>query len=183
MRLFIHQLRLPELEQAGLIDALELRLAAVEGRSDVKAQLVADQDIRLPLSIEMAFYHIAQEALNNSLKHAQAAHVTVTLQRSPAGVVLEVVDDGRGFDPGQAGQGGMGLGNMQARAREIGACLEILSQPGQGAGCVSAWKAYDRRGRGATRQVAKDLFHTRAYWRKASRPGARGSNWCWGACS
>ena len=63
MRLFIHQLRPPELENEGLINALDLRLAAVEGRSDVKATLIADETIRLPLPVETACYHIAQEAL------------------------------------------------------------------------------------------------------------------------
>lgn len=132
MRLFIHQLRLPELEQVGLVSALEMRLAAVEGHSDIQARLIAEDHLHLPLSVETAFYYIAQEALNNSLKHAHAANVTVTLRHDGCGVVLEVVDDGRGFNPHQAAGGGMGLANMQARAREIGASLGIASQPGQG---------------------------------------------------
>jgi signal transduction histidine kinase len=132
MRLFIHQLRLPELEQEGLINALDLRLAAVEGRSDVRAQLIADESIHLPLTIETALYHIAQEALNNALKHARAKSVIVTLARRPEGVIMEVVDDGRGFIRQQNAGGGMGLDNMQARAGEIGAALEIISQPGYG---------------------------------------------------
>jgi signal transduction histidine kinase/HAMP domain-containing protein len=132
MRLFIHQLRPPVLKEEGLAGALDLRLAAVEGRSDVHARLVADEDIRLPLPVETALYHIAQEALNNALKHARAATVTVTLARqAPQGVMLSVVDDGCGFDP-LVTRAGMGLGNMQTRAAEIGARLEISSQPGQG---------------------------------------------------
>jgi signal transduction histidine kinase len=132
MRLFIHQLRPPVLEQEGLAGALDLRLAAVEGRSDVHARLIADEDIRLPLPVETALYHIAQEALNNALKHARAANVTVSLARLPGGVILEVVDDGCGFDLPQEANGGMGLGNMRARAEEIGARLEITTRPGQG---------------------------------------------------
>jgi len=132
MRLFIHQLRPPVLEQEGLVNALDLRLAAVEGRSDVQARLRADESIHLPLPIETALYHIAQEALNNSLKHAQARSVTVYLTRTPQGVLLEVVDDGRGFDPGHVNSGGMGLSNMRARAEAIGAALEIDSRPGAG---------------------------------------------------
>lgn len=132
MRLFIHQLRPPELEQEGLVNALDLRLAAVEGRSDVQARLQADESIHLPLPIETALYHIAQEALNNSLKHAQARSVTVYLTRSPQGVLLEVVDDGRGFDLGHVNSGGMGLSNMRARADAIGATLDINSRPGAG---------------------------------------------------
>ncbi|NMB89020.1 MAG: HAMP domain-containing protein, partial [Chloroflexi bacterium] len=132
MRLFIHQLRPPDLQQEGLAGALDLRLAAVEGRSDVKARLIADEDVHLSLVEETAFYHIAQEALNNALKHARASNVVVTLGRVPRGVALEIVDDGLGFDPRQEAGAGTGLDAMQERAREIGACLEILSQPGQG---------------------------------------------------
>jgi len=101
----------------------------------VQARLQADESIHLPLPIETALYHIAQEALNNSLKHAQARSVTVHLTRSPQGVLLEVVDDGRGFDSGHVNSGGMGLSNMRARAEAIGATLEIDSRPGAGT-CV-----------------------------------------------
>lgn len=132
MRLFIHQLRPPELEQEGLINALDLRLAAVEGRSDVKARLIADESIRLPLSVETACYHIAQEALNNSLKHARAANVTVSISRTSTGIIMEISDDGPGFDPQLITAGGMGLENMRSRAAEIGAGITIDSIPGQG---------------------------------------------------
>jgi signal transduction histidine kinase len=132
MRLFIHQLRPPELEQEGLINALDLRLAAVEGRSDVKARLIADESIHLPLPVETACYHIAQEALNNSLKHAHAANVTVSISRTANGVKMEIADDGPGFDLMQIDPGGMGLENMRSRAAEIGAEITIDSTPGQG---------------------------------------------------
>jgi signal transduction histidine kinase len=132
IRLFLHQLRPSILEQEGLVSALELRLAAVEGRADVETQLLADESLRLPPPVETAFYHIAQEALNNALKHARASTVTVSLQRIDPSVVLEIADNGGGFDPAQPRRGGMGLGNMHARAQAIGAALEIASSPGQG---------------------------------------------------
>jgi signal transduction histidine kinase len=132
MRLFLHQLRPPVLEQEGLASALELRLAAVEGRSDVRASLEADESIPLSVEVETALYHIAQEALNNALKHAAASSVTVRLYQTDEGVILEIADDGCGFDPAQVNGGGMGLGNMRARAEAIGAALEIHSRPGEG---------------------------------------------------
>jgi signal transduction histidine kinase len=132
MRLFLHQLRPSILEQEGLVSALELRLAAVEGRADVQTQLLADESLRLPPPVETAFYHIAQEALNNALKHAHASTVIVSLQGVDRRVVLEIADNGRGFDPAQPSRGGMGLGNMRVRAQGIGATLEIVSSPGQG---------------------------------------------------
>jgi signal transduction histidine kinase len=128
MRLFLHQLRPSVLEREGLVSALELRLAAVEGRSDVRANLEADENIHLSPEIETALYHIAQEALNNA--------VTVRLSRFGLGFKLEVVDEGCGFDPERVGGGGMGLDNMRARAKAIGAIFEIHSQPGEGT-CVS----------------------------------------------
>jgi signal transduction histidine kinase len=136
MRLFLHQLRPSVLEREGLVSALELRLAAVEGRSDVRASLEADENIHLSPEVETALYHIAQEALNNALKHAATSAVTVRLSRFGLGFKLEVVDEGCGFDPERVGGGGMGLDNMRARAKAIGAKFEIHSQPGEGT-CVS----------------------------------------------
>lgn len=132
MRLFLHQLRPPVLEHEGLVNAIELRLAAVEGRSDVRASLEADESLHLSPEIETALYHIAQEVLNNALKHAAASAVNVRLVRLEQGVLLEITDNGCGFDTGQVGGGGMGLDNMQARAKAIGASFEIHSKPGAG---------------------------------------------------
>ncbi len=132
MRLFIHQLRPEVLEQEGLIGALHLRLAAVEGRSDVHAQLLADETIQLSRVIESALYRIAQEALNNTLRHARAPTVTVHLRRAAERVILEVVDDGCGFDPQQVRGGGMGLSSMREHAAEIGGAFEIISVRGTG---------------------------------------------------
>jgi signal transduction histidine kinase len=132
MRLFIYQLHPPVLEQEGLIGALHQRLDAVEGRANVQARLLADEVIHLPLPVEMALYQISQEALNNALRHARAANVTVHLGREGQAVVLEIIDDGCGFNPAPVGQSGMGLDNMHQRAKEIGAVLNILSKPGEG---------------------------------------------------
>jgi signal transduction histidine kinase len=132
MRLFIHQLRQPVLANEGLINALDLRLAAVEGRSDIQASLNADETIHLPVEVETALYHIAQEALNNALKHAGAKTITVNLLRRGRQIELQISDDGCGFDPAAAGQAGMGLHNMVSRAAEIQADCTIESQPGSG---------------------------------------------------
>jgi signal transduction histidine kinase len=132
MRLFIHQLRPPVLEQQGLVAALHQRLAAVEGRSDVQARLLADETIQLPLPLASALYQIAQEALNNALKHAHAASITVHLGREGERVVLEIRDDGRGFEPQALSGGGMGLINMRERAEKAGCELRVTSLPGVG---------------------------------------------------
>jgi signal transduction histidine kinase len=131
MRLYIYQLRPPDLEEEGLVGAIQLRLTAVEGRSNIRARLSADELGPLPAGVSNAFYHIAQEALNNVLKHTLAGEVTVYLRREPASVSLEVADNGCGFDPQKASQG-MGLASMRERARKAGCVFEIVSAPGRG---------------------------------------------------
>jgi signal transduction histidine kinase len=132
IRLFIHQLRPSVLEQEGLIGAIHLRLAAVEGRADMRTSLLADDTLRMPAAVEAALYQIAQEALNNTLRHARATSVAVTLRQCDDGVLLEICDNGCGFAPDMPRTGGMGLENMQARAEALGGTLTIRSAPGQG---------------------------------------------------
>jgi signal transduction histidine kinase len=133
MRLLIFELRPPVLEQEGLAAALETRLYAVEQRAGLKADFKAELEGNLPPEIEEGCYRIAQEALNNTLKHAQAKHVWVRISQTRQMVKLEICDDGKGFEPASAQkQGGMGLTNMQKRAKQLGGKLTIQSSPGEG---------------------------------------------------
>jgi signal transduction histidine kinase len=75
--------------------------------------------------------HIAKEAMSNSLRHAQASRVTVSLQATGEGIQLEIADDGVGFAPAAIATG-QGLRNMATRARELGGTLRTISSPGQG---------------------------------------------------
>jgi signal transduction histidine kinase len=135
MRLLIFELRPPVLEQAGLIAALEARLEAVEGRSGLETKFDAEGLDWLAPDIEEGLYRIAQEALNNALKHAQAQRITVHLWQDKRTVMLEIADDGIGFDPTSARtQGGMGLFGMEERAARLGGRLTVRSQPGLGTG-------------------------------------------------
>jgi signal transduction histidine kinase len=121
------------LEEAGLVEALRLRMAAVERREGIEAQVEADGLGQLPDRLEEGLYYIAQEALNNAFRHAQASSVTVSIRSEGEDLVLEVADDGRGFDPQDVqSEGGMGLGNMRQRAEELGGTLAIASVPGRG---------------------------------------------------
>ncbi|MBN2001924.1 MAG: GAF domain-containing protein [Anaerolineae bacterium] len=134
MRLFIHQLRPPELESEGLVGALHQRLAAVEGRSNIRARLLVDEAVpaSLPAAAQEAFYRIANEALNNALRHARATEVTLYLRHADGRSNLEIVDDGCGFDPQTQSKGGMGLRNMREYAAQVGGALRITSAPGAG---------------------------------------------------
>jgi signal transduction histidine kinase/PAS domain-containing protein len=134
MRLLIYQLRPAALEAEGLLGALEQRLEAVERRAGIDARLIADPgDLGLPPPVEEALYRIAQEALNNILKHADATEAVVALDLRDGMVKLAVRDNGQGFDPKVARRsGGMGLANIRQRAERFGGSVAITSAPGQG---------------------------------------------------
>jgi PAS domain S-box-containing protein len=133
MRLLVYELRPPALEREGLVGAIQQRLGAVERRAGVKAHLLVDDMVRLPASVEEELYRIAQEALNNALKHATATSVTVRIRIVNEHVELEIVDDGIGFDPATTGNGGgMGLANMRERVEKLGGTFQVASALGQG---------------------------------------------------
>jgi signal transduction histidine kinase len=133
MRLLLFELRPPILEKEGLAMALQIRLETVEGRSGLETEFETDGVAGLPPDVEEGLYRIAQEALNNTLKHAHAQKVTAYLGQKGDRVILEIADDGLGFDPTMAqGKGGLGLEGMEARAAAIGGRLIIKSHPEQG---------------------------------------------------
>jgi signal transduction histidine kinase len=112
---------------------LRQRLDTVEKRAGVEARLLVEELAELPAPVAEGLYRIAQEALNNAVKHAQATSVTVYLRSEGKGIALEVVDNGQGFDPNKlADTGGLGLVNMKERARQLNGSLEINSVPGVG---------------------------------------------------
>ncbi len=133
MRSLIFELRPPVLEKEGLVAALQARLEAVEGRAGVATDFKVEGTAALPVDVENALYRIAQEALNNALKHSQAHAVKLYLRRDECFVALEVSDDGAGFDSAAGGErGGLGLTGMQERAVALGGRLIVKSAPGQG---------------------------------------------------
>jgi signal transduction histidine kinase len=133
MRLLIFELRPPILNREGLAPALQARLDAVERRFGLDAQFIGDGDGRWAPEVEDGVYRIAQEALNNVLKHACARRVEVRLVQGQDCLSLEITDDGTGFDPETATKhGGFGLRSMRERAKQIGGTLCVESGPGKG---------------------------------------------------
>jgi signal transduction histidine kinase len=132
MRLLVYQLRPLALEAEGLAGALQHRLDAVEKRGGVQARLVVEGLVQLPARVEEALFRIAQEALNNALKHAAASAVTVTLCGGDGLVGLEISDNGQGFDPALASAGGLGLTSMRERVEQLGGAFELQTEPGGG---------------------------------------------------
>ena len=133
MRLLVYELRPQILQNEGLIGALEHRLAAVERRAGINARLHSGQEIDLPQNVEEELFYIIMEALNNTLKHANASEVVLWLKVEEESLILTVEDNGRGFDSELSkSQGGMGLSSMIERAEKIGGSLSIQSEPGAG---------------------------------------------------
>jgi signal transduction histidine kinase len=134
MRLLIHELRPPVLEAQGLAAALRLRLGAVEGRAGLVTELVVEPEPaeRLPGALEQELYRVAQEALNNALKHGKPGRIVVCLRQLERRVCLEIADDGVGFDVAARADGGMGLRGMRERVERLGGRLDIESAPGLG---------------------------------------------------
>jgi signal transduction histidine kinase len=133
MRLLVFELRLPMLKREGLAAALQARLEAVEGRVGLQTEFEAIGSGRLRPEVEEGLYRIAQEALNNTLRHAQAQRVSVRLHQNGRIVTLEIIDDGIGFEPHQVRElGGFGLRGMEERASRLGGQLTVSSSHGKG---------------------------------------------------
>jgi signal transduction histidine kinase len=155
MRLLLYELRSDSYLKDGLLAALYHRLDAVEKRAGVKTAIEMDSLLELPSALEEMLYRVAQEALNNALKHAEANNMTVRVKLEGAQVRMEVEDDGRGFDTSHdMPAGGMGLENMQRRVREFGGTLDIVSAPGAGTRVIVQVPVSRRGLQAAARDVA-----------------------------
>ncbi|MEU8886027.1 sensor histidine kinase [Streptomyces hydrogenans] len=133
-RRFVRALTPPDLEHGSLAAALE-RLC--EPGAGPRARFsVSGTPVELPTPYEVALLRIAQSALGNTVRHAGAARAEITLSFMEDSVALDVVDDGRGFDPegtGPSGDGGgFGLPAMRSRAESLGGTFTVESAPGQG---------------------------------------------------
>lgn len=132
LRLLIHQLRPALLEKQGLVAALQQRLEQVEQRAGLETDLVTDSALNyLSPNISEQLFYIAQEALNNALRHARATTVTVRICQEADMLSLTVADNGCGFDPA-CPSAGFGIVTMRERAALIGGTLEICSKPQRG---------------------------------------------------
>ncbi|HYN87141.1 MAG TPA: sensor histidine kinase, partial [Ardenticatenaceae bacterium] len=132
MRALIFELRPESLESEGLVAALGKQAASIQARHriDVVTELPAEPE--LPLETKEVLYRIAQEAMHNTVKHAQARQIHLSLTPTVDGVLLEVRDDGVGFDPNGAFPGHLGLKSMRERVARLGGSFSSESAPGTG---------------------------------------------------
>jgi two-component system sensor histidine kinase NreB len=128
------ELRPKALDDFGLVTALERLTTTFERQSGIVVDLEAglSAQARLPTETETALYRIVQEALTNMLKHAAPRRASVLLTPKERTLLLVVEDDGSGFDPATAGNGGLGLDGMRERVHLLDGTFKLESSPGSG---------------------------------------------------
>ena len=127
------ELRPAALDDFGLEAALERLTAGFAEQTGLKVELESRlQDDRLPEEVETVLYRIVQEALTNIVKHAQASRVSIVITQKPGAVGAVIEDDGRGFDPDQSVDGGIGLIGMRERVALLDGSMTIEAAPGKG---------------------------------------------------
>ncbi len=134
MRLMLYDLRSTTLLEEGLVHALRYRLEHVEERAGIETFLTAPDVLDLPADVEESLYRISQEALNNTLKHARASRVDVTIDSNGRALTMCIADNGRGFNtdsPPEASTG-HGLLTMQKQVKQFGGDFSLQSWPDQG---------------------------------------------------
>ena len=150
MRTLLLELRPHAMLKTPLSELLAQLTEAIISRTDISFELFIEQAPPLPEEVHVCFYRIAQEALNNVVKHAQADQVQVNLNAMPLvsdtglepayEVNLTIVDDGVGFLVESQQPGHMGLGIMNERASAIHADLVIESRLGAGTSVILTWR-------------------------------------------
>jgi signal transduction histidine kinase/ligand-binding sensor domain-containing protein len=139
MRTLLMEMRPESLSRARMDDLLRQLGRAVTGRTGVPVTVSAEGEWTFPPAVQIALYRIAQEALNNVAKHAEASRVTVRLECQPGLVTLSITDDGQGFNIASIPADRLGLEIMRERAAAIDAQLKIESQPGDGTQVRVLW--------------------------------------------
>jgi signal transduction histidine kinase len=132
MRALIFELRPESLETEGLVTALTKQAAALHARQGILVKLDLGQEPDITLKVKQDLYRIAQEALHNTVKHARASQVELKLDQTNEMVMLEIRDNGRGFDTTALFPGHLGLHSMRERVTKLGGTFQIESIEGQG---------------------------------------------------
>jgi signal transduction histidine kinase len=132
MRALIFELRPESLESEGLVAALIKHIAVLRTRYKLSVEAELCEEPNLSLETKHALYRVAQEACHNIVKHARASKIIIRLAEEKQAILLEVADNGRGFDPAKTFPGHLGLRSMQERVSKAAGTISIKSAPGQG---------------------------------------------------
>lgn len=141
MRTLLLELRPDTLADVELGDLYRHLVNAFSGRTRVPVTFTQEGQAPLPAPVKEVLYRVAQEALNNIAKHANANAVHLRLNAQPGWAEVSIHDDGAGFDPADLTAENLGLKIMRERAAAIGAQLTIVSQPGVGTRVEVLWPA------------------------------------------
>ena len=132
MRALIFELRPESLQNEGLVVALTKQADAIHARHKINVVTNFGEEPNISLDTKEALYRIAQEALQNVAKHAHATKVALSLQNKDGKLILEIRDNGKGFDTSREFPGHLGMKSMPERAAQIGGEFHIQSQAGVG---------------------------------------------------
>jgi len=139
MRTLLFDLRPEALTQTDLTTLLGHLIEASRPRSDAQITLQIEGEGALPPDVQVAFYRIVQEALNNSLKYSRAKIIQIYFVHVKKSACVEVRDNGVGFDLASAPPDHFGLRNMRERAAQINARFMLTSSPGRGTQMTLEW--------------------------------------------
>jgi PAS domain S-box-containing protein len=132
MRLLLFELRPPQDKNLNLAETLRRRLESVERRSGIQVEFLTHGLENLTSLQQEELYQVANEALNNALKHSQTKKILIELSNTANKFIMVIQDQGCGFDPQGGFQYGLGIGNMRERVKQLGGEFKITSSPGQG---------------------------------------------------
>lgn len=133
LRNLSHELRPTVLDRLGLLPALQSLAENVARRAGIRIHVTGEDAGRLPSVVEITLYRIAQEALNNVVRHARARSASIELRAGPERVSCAIRDNGVGFAPERVRKGeGLGLTGINERLHALGGSLHIASQPRRG---------------------------------------------------
>lgn len=133
MRALIFELRPEMLHKEGLVGILSKQAGSLRTRHGLKVSTDFSQEPDLSIEVKEDLYRVAQEAINNTIKHAHASEVAIKLRLEGNKLVLVVRDNGQGFDVERDYPGHLGLNSMRERVENLGGTLNIASSPGEGA--------------------------------------------------
>jgi signal transduction histidine kinase len=133
MKALIFELRPEALQEEGMVAAIRKQADTLEARDELHVMIDAPKTrIPLPPKVEEQLYRLAQEALNNIVRHARASNVDIRVRQDGDDLLLEIADNGVGFDASLERPGHLGLTTMSQRAARLGGRLEVNSEAGRG---------------------------------------------------
>jgi two-component system sensor histidine kinase DevS len=158
IRTYIMDLRPRQFRGENLMESLQRLIDETRSNTELEISLTGPDSgsVILPTAISTALFHISQEALANVAKHAEAHQVKMVLETAPGRILLEISDDGVGFDLSNTSlELGHGLANMRTRARKMGGDIEVNSELGKGTS-VLTWIPLDQNGNSNQPQQPQD---------------------------